>query len=182
MGGPVDYSTPIGTSAGLSFVLPPLAPGSDSTFGVRAFDASSGLEEANTDARLRIVTDTNGLDISGRPAPPVGLSVAAIAGGGIRVRWMASPSLPFAKPTGFHVYLGTPAPDYSHPAATVPAGGDRDSSATLPALTDGVTYQVAVRAFNAVGEETNTTTASITADATGPDNVDGLAAEVTFEG
>ena len=40
-----------------TFAVGPLAAPSDNTFAVRAFDAASGIEEANTDARVRVVID-----------------------------------------------------------------------------------------------------------------------------
>ena len=48
--------------------------------------------------------------------------------------------------------------------------------ADLSGLTDGTVYSVGVRAFNASGEEANTTSAGVTADATGPRPVDLLVA------
>lgn len=175
-GGPVDYSTPVGTTALTTFVSPALAAGSNVSFAVRAFDPASGLEEENVDARVRILLDQNGQDVSGRPGAPAGLTVTPLAGGALRVHWLPCPSAQAARPTGFHVYLGSPAIDYTTPATTVSANGSRDYRADLPAQSDGTTYLVAVRAFNAAGEESNTLTVPARADATGPDPVDALTA------
>lgn len=181
-GGPVDYSNPIAATAGLTFNTLPLAPNSDHTFAVRASDPATGLEEENTNCRVRIVTDAASQDISARPAPPLSLTALRMAGGGIQVHWLPSISPLFARATGFKVYNGTPTPDYSSPVATVASTGARDYRATLAGLADGVTFQIAVRAFNASGEESNTNTVSVTADATPPNAVDSLTVTPTFEG
>jgi hypothetical protein len=165
LGGPVDYSTPIGTTAGLEFATDPIPPGSDFTFAVRAED--NGLEEANVDCRVRIVTDSVGADVSGRPKAPVALTVERRAGGDIRVRWLAPPSGP--SPTGYRVYVGTPSIGYASPAADVAT-----TSADLTGLSDGVTYEIGVRAYNAAAEEPNATTVLVTADAMPPSAVDSL--------
>ena len=60
MGGDVDYSTPIATTSDLTYATGPLATPSDNTFAVRAFDTASCIEEANTDARVRIILDASG--------------------------------------------------------------------------------------------------------------------------
>lgn len=180
-GGPVDYSTPVGTTALTTFVSPPLPAGASVTFAVRAFDSANGLEEENADARVQIVLDATGQDISARPGPPAGVTVTPLAGGGLRVHWLPCPATQAAKPTGFHVYMGSPAVDYATPAATVAANGSRDYRADLTGLTGGTTYLVAVRAFNAAGEETNAFTVPARAKSTGPDPVDELVATPVFQ-
>ena len=180
-GGPVDYANPIGSTSGPTFLTEPLAVSTDTTFAVRAFDAESGLEEENTDARVRIILDTAGSDISARPAPPIGLTIEATVGGGVRVRWMTPKSVLFGRPLGYRVYLGWPSPDFEAPALQVPAIDGRDHVVDLPPLLDGRMIQVCVRAYNATCEEPNTTFVAIAVDATGPDQVELLTAVPTFE-
>ena len=69
-------------------------------------------------------------------------------------------------------------PNYSTPAATVlySAGIFNTFQSNLDSLSDGIQYTVGVRAFNASGEEQNTTVVTVTADATGPAAVDSLTA------
>jgi len=66
--------------------------------------------------------------------------------------------------------------NYSQPAATVLSSTMIANTfvCNIPGLSDGVTYLVGVRAYNAVAEEPNTNTVSVTADATGPLPVDSL--------
>ncbi len=72
---------PIATTSGLTYTVGPLAAPSDNTFAVRAFDTISGIEEANTDARVRIILDAAGNDVTARPNSVVGLSATADGGG-----------------------------------------------------------------------------------------------------
>jgi hypothetical protein len=180
-GGPVDYSTPIATTTDLSFVAGPLAAPSDNTFAVRCLDPSTNLEEANTDARVRIVIDADGLDVTGRPNPPDTLVVRPTASGGCRINWAYSPAGQGAPPSGFYVYLSPGGvPGYSSPAATVPyIPGRAGYSCDLSGLADGAAYAVAVRSYNAIAAETNTTVvATVVGDATPPDAVDQLSITV----
>jgi hypothetical protein len=181
-GGPVDYQTPIATVSATSFAAPPLAAGSDTTFAIRAFDPSSGLEEANVDARVRVILDALGNDITGRPAPVLGLSARAAAGGSIVVNWVRNPAAQADRPTGYNLYVGSPTPSFSSPAASLADTGARDYRATISGLTDGVAYQVVVRCFNAAGEEQNTNALTLTALSSGPNPVDGLSVSATFQG
>jgi hypothetical protein len=184
-GGPVNYATPIATTAALSFTPPPLAAPSDNTFLVRAFDTAVGLEEANTDARVRIVVDSAGNDVTTRPNAPFALALRATAGGGCDASWSYNTAGQGGPPTGFYVYLSPGAsPSYASPAATVPyVAGRAGYACELSGLVDGATSTVAVRAFNAAGAETNTTVvASIVGDSTPPTNVDALTASPTFQG
>lgn len=78
-------------------------------------------------------------------------------------------------PIGFNVYLFSSSnSDYTQPATTVPYGKGLFNTfvADLTGLTDGATYRVGVRAYNLSGEEPNTTSVTVTADATGPGPVD----------
>lgn len=177
LGGPIDYSTPIGTTSSLTFSPPALAPGSDWSFAVRARDTVSGLTEDNVDAIVRVVTDALGADITGRPNAPTGLAAVVAANGSVRVSWAYNPGGQGAAPTGFHVYRTTPTISYASPTATVPyVSGVPTYSTTLTGLTDGASYQVAVRAYNATAEEPNATVATVTARSSGPAAVEGLSA------
>jgi hypothetical protein len=178
-GGPVDYSTPVATVSGLSWVTPALPANAIVTYAVRAFDTVSGLEEPNIDARVTIRVNASQADVTGLPNAPTGLTATPAAGATARVAWQYNPGGQGGAPTGFRVYRGTPAVDYGTVAATVPySAGVAAYVATLSGLVDGSIYTVAVRAFNAVGTESNATVATFTADGTGPDPVNGLTATV----
>jgi hypothetical protein len=89
------------------------------------------------------------------------------------------------RPLGFRVYLGrSGSPDYGTPVATTPyALGVPGYQADLLGLADGDTYAVAVRAYNASGEESNPITARVRADATGPNSVENFNVQATeYEG
>lgn len=94
-GGPIDYDHPIATvgadpadpTAGLTFTPGPLLRPSDNLFAVRAFDDVSGIEEANTDARVRLILDAAGVDVSSRPGPVVGLAARWSLGDEALVSW-----------------------------------------------------------------------------------------------
>ncbi len=182
-GGPIDYGTPLATVSLLTWTSPALLASSDWAFGVRAFDPISLLEEANVDARVRILIDAARADITARPLAPLGLTALPRAAGAIRVHWVANytPDPTALGATGYHVYLGTPTVNLVTPAATVLDTGARDYTANVPGLVDGAVYQVCVRAYNATGEEKNANFVSVTADASGPAAVDGLTGSATFE-
>jgi hypothetical protein len=179
-GGPIDYTTPLATTATLTWTSGVLAAGSRWRFGLRAFDTVSGLEETNVDAVVTLDLNASRMDITNLPVPPEHLTVDPAAGGAV-VHW----SYPFTaaanRPTDFRVYAGTPTPDYG----TIRAGVAYYRSpiavfrATLTGLNPGVSYQVGVRAANATGEEGNTTVASVTIPASAPANVDSLAGTAT---
>lgn len=177
-GGPIDYGTVLATVSGLTWSTSALAAGTW-RFGVRAFDTVSGLEESNVDAVVEIVIETGTLaDVSAVPRAPVALTAVATAGGTAHVAW-TYPLNRGVQPAGFHVYLGSPTPDYGSPVATVDARplGDPRYSIDLAGLVDGTTYQIAVRAYAATGlEEQNTAVVSATADSTPPANVQFLTA------
>ncbi|WP_435021264.1 hypothetical protein TA3x_002282 [Tundrisphaera sp. TA3] len=147
-GGDVDYSTPIATTGGLTFECGPLAAPGDTTFAVRAFDTATGLEEANTDARVRIVLDASGHDVTNRPGRVVGLSARPIRGGSCRVAWGYIPPPGSSPPSAFAVTLteGT-VPDLSRVAVIVPWGaGALGYECALSGLADNTPYVIAVRA------------------------------------
>lgn len=177
-GGPVDFSAAVDTTSSLAWSSPALTPPCDVTYLVRTYDTVSGLEDQNGDARVRIVLDGDGRDVTSLPAPPCGLSAVPTAGGGCQVSWVGDPF--GTPPQGFRVYLfPAGAPSYSTPAATVasPRGSlTRVYTTTLAGLSDGVAYEVACRAWNATGEESNTTTAAVTGMAAGPSPVVSLTA------
>lgn len=179
-GGPVDLSSPVATVSGTTWDAPPLAAGADATYLVRVRDASTGLEEENADARVRIRLAADCLDASALPNAPIGLTVRARSGSSARVSWLYSPAGQGAAPVVFRVYAGTTTPDYSTPAATAaysPNSPGRPYEATLTDLSAGPLV-VVVRAANAAGEETNTAAAATTIPAAGPSAVVGLAASL----
>ena len=183
LGGAVNYAAPIATTAALTYSPGPLPMASDTTFAVRAFDTATGLEESNTEARVRVILDANGQDVTARPNPPNALAVRATSGGGALATWGYNPVGQGGAPAAFLVYLTPGAvPNYAAPAATVPyfAGTPRFSCA-LAGLADGVTYAVAVRASNAAATEGNTSAvALVSGDSTPPSNVDVLAGVATY--
>ena len=69
-------------------------------------------------------------------------------------------------------------PNYSVPAATVLYASSIAGTfvANIGPLSDGATYAIGVRAYNATAEEPNMTTVTVTADATGPTAVLSLTA------
>lgn len=167
-GGPVDYSTAVATTSGLTYATAALALGSDTTFAVRAYDTASLLEDQNVDARCRVLLDAAGVDITGRPRPISGLSAVARAGGTARVEW-AWPYAARPYPTGFKVWLtaGSTTNFAASPAATVAFTGP-SGAATLAGLADGSAYVVSVRAYTALADDGNTLSAAVTGDSTGP--------------
>lgn len=175
-GGAVDYGTIVATTSSLTWTSGALTAPGDYTFVVKTHDTATGLEDQHSDCRVRVTLDGTGADTRGLPLAPSGLSAIAGAGGAATVRWQypAGPAV-----TGFRVYMGTPTVSYASPAATVAVsawGPGARYSATLLGLSDGVTYQVAVRSYNAVGEESNTATVSVVGKVSGPSPVVSLAA------
>lgn len=169
--GPIDYSAPVANTSSLAFTTAALTAG-EWRFGVRATDGT--LEEMNLDAAVRLVLDASLADVTNLPLAPASLSAWPIAGGKVRVTW-TYPTFSRAGLIGFRVYAGVTTPDYGTPLATVPATSASSFSADLSGLAPGTTYAIGVRSYNAIGEEANTTTTSVTAaDAGGPDAVEGL--------
>lgn len=180
-GDAVNFTTPAATVSGLSWTSPALAAPGTWKLAVRAFDTVSGLEEANVDCAVTVVLNASAQDVTGQPAAPVGLRAFSLAGGSVRLEWFY-PVVNRAKvATGFHVYTGSGAPNYSTPIQTVAfASGIANAFATtLTGLADGAVLTIGVRAFNATAEETNTMTVNVTADATGPSAVDSLTGTAT---
>ncbi len=180
-GGPIDYTTVVATTASLAWSSGALAYPGDWRFGVRAFDTVSSLEESNVDASVRLVLDAAGVDITNRPAPVVGLAVATVAGGSLRVTWFAaSPTTP--NPTGYRVWCQAgagPVNFAATPDATVPFDATAIvHAATIGPLTHGAACVVAVRAHTATMDDGSAAEVNAVPDATGPDAVDSLAAEM----
>jgi hypothetical protein len=181
IGDPVSYVSPVATVWTTSWTSPPLSGSGTWSYDVRAFDSLTGLEEQNIDSAT-INVDASGNDVTNTPAAPVSLSVLARAGGSIRVDWAYPRISAGSAPTGFHVYKGSSgSPDYSNPVATVVAGTALLGQYTtlIKGLTNGVAYQVGVRAFNATAEEKNTFNKSVVALSVGPEAVVGLTGVAT---
>jgi len=179
---PIDYSSPHATSSGLSWTSGSLTFPGNWSFSVRAYDTDSGLEEQNLDCMISIILDSNGNDITNRPLPPTAVRAFALAAGSIRVEWYYPPSNGLKNPAGFNIYTGTGGlPNYGSPAATVAfsTGIANTFVSNLAGFTDGTTYTIGVRAYNATAEESNTNTVSVTADATGPAAVVSLTGTAT---
>ena len=144
-GGDVDDSSPIATTTGLTLTVGPLVAPSDNTFAVRAFDATSGIEEANTDARVRVVIDADGNDVSARPNGVIGLSARRTAGGTCRVSWSYDEAGQGGPPSLFAITL-TPGP--AGPVATVAyLPGVAGYGCSLSGLSSPGTYTIGVRAL-----------------------------------
>ena len=177
-GGPIDYSVPFDTVYDTTWTSPVLSTPSSTKFGVRAF-GPFGLEERNLDASVQLELDAQGDDVTWTPHPPIGVRALPLAGGRARIEWSAVATNPRRKPTGFNIYAQPLAlSDYTTPAATIPFATDRAGTfaAEIGPLTDGVTYAIGVRAFNALGEEHNTTSANLVADASPPSSIGSLKA------
>jgi hypothetical protein len=183
-GDPINFSAPAATVNGLTWTSSTLSYPGAWSFNARAFDTVSGLEEQNVDCSVTIVLDASGQDITNVPLAPAGIRAFALAGALVRVEWLY-PIVNRAKtPAGFHVYVGTGGePNYSSSAATVAfsTGIANTFVSTLTGLTDGTAYTIGVRAYSATGEEPNTNTVVVTADATGPTAVDSLTAVATAQ-
>jgi hypothetical protein len=146
-GGDVDYSTPVATTAALTFTVDALVAPSDNTFAVRAFDATSGIEEANTDARVRVLIDPAGNEVTARPNPVNGLSVHRTAGGTCWVSWGYDSTGQGGPPSRFGVTL-TPGP--ASPVTTVDyLPGVPGYGCSLSGLVTANSYTIAVQAVGA---------------------------------
>jgi hypothetical protein len=170
---PINYATPVAVISSLAtttWTSGALAAPGDYWFAVRAFNAIG--EEQNIDAVVEVVLAAGGADATNTPGAPTGLRALPFKGGGIKVEWSYHP-VPAHLPTGFHIYTGVGTPNYASPAGTVAWGAQVANNfvANLTGYTDGVTYAVVVRAYNASGEETNTNAVSVTASASGPTGV-----------
>ena len=118
-GGAVDFTTPVASTTDLTYVTPPLPVSSDFTFAVRAYDPTTGFEEANTDAVARAVVSPLGDDATGRPNAPHAVVLSPSPSGGCKVVWAYGPDRRCGTPDGFRVYVGPPGSPAGRPAATV---------------------------------------------------------------
>jgi hypothetical protein len=161
-GGPVDFSAPVATTADLGFVTQALAPSTDSTFAVRAYDTDTGLEEANTAAQARVVLDGQGQDVTRRPNAPHAVCLAPSAGGGFRVSWAFRPDPRCGVPDGFKVSLarGATATGAAAVATIGYVPGQAGYSCVLPGPIALATYTAVVESYNAVGTDGGTATAT----------------------
>ena len=150
-GGDVDCNTPIASTALQTYVIDQLDFPSDHTFAIRAFDTTSGIEEANTDARVRIVLDSSGNDVSAQPNPVFGLSATPTAGGTCWVAWGYDPTGQGGPPSEFNVTLTAgPIASLSSPSATVAyLPGVAGYGCTLSGLSSNSSYTIAVQAVGA---------------------------------
>lgn len=175
-GGPVDYATIVATVTGLSHVAAALPLSSTTRFAVRAYDNVTGIEHDSVDAEVAITVNSAGGDASDTPGPVRFLRARATANASIVVEWSHDGPDDATAPAGFRVYAGAPTVSYASPLATVTYWGrGRAYRATLSGLTGGSTYQIAVRPYNAAGEQTTSPIVTATADATGPPAPEGLA-------
>jgi hypothetical protein len=143
-GDPVNYAAPAGTGSALTWTSAPCTYPGTWSFGVRAADTLSGLEEQNIDAVVTITLDPSGNDITNQPPAPVGLRGFAIEGGAIRIEWTLPTTRPAKTPVGFNVFCSaTGLPDYETVVATVPYGKSIANAyvCNLSSLTSGATYR-----------------------------------------
>jgi hypothetical protein len=183
-GGPVDYTTVVANTAGLTWTSGALGLSSRNRFAVRATDGVN--EEENVDAHVDVIVNAAGADVTFVPFAPRGLVARNIAAIGaacrVRLDWSCPSYDRDHMPTGFRVYRGTTAPNYGVVIATVTySAGKQHYSATMTGLTDATAYGFGVRAYNATGQEANDIVVTITADATPPDEADDLAATPTAD-
>jgi len=168
--GPIDYATPVATTALTTWTSGPLAVPGTWRFGVRAFDQYG--EEQNLVCSVTVTFDQWGNDITNRPLPPAGLRAFPLSGGRIRVEWTSLFAGPAARAAArYDVYMTAgPAPDYAAPAATVPASAGLFGiyGTTLTGGIDEQEYAIAVRAVNAHGDDGGAAFVAVAAEAAGP--------------
>lgn len=174
VGGPVDYSSPIAETVNPTHVVGPLSVPGEYRFGVRAFDTSTGIEEANTQATVELRLDAAGRSVGGRPNRVHALVARAIANGGCRVEWAYNPRGQSASPADFQVELT--AESGGTLSTLVPyRAGSAIHSCAFSGLVGDVPYTIIVKARSESGVESlDPATASIRADTTPPDDVEDL--------
>ena len=146
-GGEVDYSAPVATTSDLSFAAGPLLAPSDNWFAVRALDTASGIEEANTDARVRLLIDPAGNDVTAQPNPANGLSARRTAGGTCRLAWGYDSTGQGGAPSRFDVTMN---PGPTGPVASVAyLAGVSGYECTVSGLAPNISYAISVRAVGA---------------------------------
>jgi hypothetical protein len=148
-GGVVTYDSPVSMTEELTWTSGTLEFPSDTTFGVRAFDTVSGIEEANTDARVRIVLDSSGNDVTSQPNGVLGLSATATAGGTCWVSWGYDATAQGSAPSQFAVTLSEGAtPSVGTPSAIVSyQSGVSGYGCQLSGLASYTLYSIAVQAI-----------------------------------
>jgi hypothetical protein len=181
-GGPIDYTTPIGTTSSLSYVLPSLATSADWSFGVRSRDTANAVTDLNVDARVRIHLDASGNDLASLPNPPVSMNATPSKAGGVYLTWQYERRGQGALPKSFKVYI-TPvsagSPSWITPAASIAFRADRDLyAATVGGLSNGVEYFLGVRSSNDAGIESNVNVLRVVGDNSPPTSVLGLSSEL----
>lgn len=180
-GGAVDYTTIVATVSGLTYAAAALALGSTTRFAVRAYDNVALVEDDGVDAEVMIIVDGSGADATNTPKPVNVLRARAVANAAIVVEWIPDDPEPSRQPTGFKVYGGTPSISYASPLATVAhSGRGRVHRATISGLTSGAEYQIAVRPYNASGEQSEVILVTVTPDSTAPPAVEGLAGAASY--
>lgn len=107
-GGPVDFSTPLATVSSSNFQVGSLAAPSDCTFVIRSYDPITALEDANSDARLRVVIDETGRDVTSIPDVPQNVWVSPRFGGGYLVGWIYRPKEGRGLADAFRIEVTTP--------------------------------------------------------------------------
>jgi hypothetical protein len=174
-GGPIDYDTVIATTNTLSYVTDTLTGPAVWSFGVRAYDGDTHLEERNVDAVVTVRLDAAGHDITNIPAPVLALTGHAGKAGKAVLSWQYQTSDPAKTPRQFNVYQGTSSVNYTSPVTTVPYRSLlRVFQATVSGLTGGTTYRFSVRAANTTGEEQSTSTVVVQSETAGPSAVIGV--------
>jgi hypothetical protein len=162
-GGSVDYSAALAGTPGLSFDPGPLTTPGDYTFAVRACDTTTGLEDANTDARVHVVLDVDGNDVTDLPGPPHAVYPTAGLGGSCRVTWAYRPSSDYGVPDGFQISVARN-DGAANPTATATVAysqGCVSYCCDLPGPFEFATYTVTVRSINAVGLDRNAQSVTI---------------------
>jgi hypothetical protein len=172
-GGPADFTAAYALVTGgvLTYDTPALAPGERRRYAVRAVDLDSGLVDLNTDAVVRIAVDADGLDTAARPDPVTAVTVTPASATTAIVGWtrLARPGSP--EPTGFYLWVtsGGGATNYAlAPDQTLGTFAEAHGTATITGLVAGTDYRVAVRAFNAAGDDGGTADATFTTPAGPP--------------
>lgn len=178
-GGPIDVATPIATTTGTTYTPPALAPSGDYRFAVRAHDTETGIEEANTQATVRLTLDGSGRAVGRGPNPVHALVARPLAGGDCRVEWAYHPAGQSMPPGTFAVYLTVgPTPALASPVAIVPhRAGTHGYSCPLRGLDDSTVYSVSVVARGVDDLATSLpVSTTVRGDSTPPDDVEGLTA------
>jgi len=175
-GGPIIYTAPIGDTTSLTFTTPALPFPGTYQFLVRPWDYATGYEDQNGDARLTVVLDVLGNDITKLPNAPYGLTIQQRANGSGLLRFAYNPGGQGGAPTRFDAYIGVGSVNYAVSVGNCAYQRGRGMGITLSGLTAGSTYLAGVRARNATGQEQNTTTITFTVPASPPSAVLSLTA------